>query len=83
MRKDVDDLQAIVNSTARRNPNAEHVFFAGVVQPLFELESASLSRSLNTPAGEATSYFGDVLLGISAVHAKRVQLHELARVIFV
>ena len=48
-----------------------------------EQERAALARPIDRPPGEGTRHFGDVLLRVAAVHAERVQLHQLARVVLV
>ena len=49
----------------------------------FEDVAAALTRIVNRPAGERTRHLGHVLLRVAAVHAERVQLHQLAAVVLV
>src|SRR5207245_10190190 len=62
---------------------AEHEFRIGIVQALFKFEIGVDSWFVNRPAGEAARYFGDVFLRVAAVDTERVQLHQLAPVVFV
>ena len=56
---------------------------SAIVRPLPEHESGTAFRALNAPAGEDARDCDDVLLGVSAVDAERVQLEQLARVVLV
>src|SRR4051812_19111943 len=62
---------------------AEHDLLPFVVQPRVEDELAALSGPVDRPPGERTRHLGDVLLRIAAVHAERVELQQLASVVFV
>ena len=46
-------------------------------------KSASALRLADGPAGEAAGHFGDIFLGVAAVHAERVQFHQLAPVVLI
>src|SRR5438034_10396713 len=54
-----------------------------VVGPVAEDETGSPFRGLDAPTGEDARAFDDVLLGVTAVDAKGVELEELARIILV
>ena len=58
-------------------------FCAGVVQPRVEREAAALPRVVDRPPREGARDLGHVLLRVAAVHAERVQLHQLAAVVLV
>ncbi len=62
---------------------AQHQLLALVVQFIVEEKPAALAGFENRPAGEAARHFGDVVLRVAAVHAERVQLHQLAPVVLV
>ena len=81
--QDVDDALAVALAAARRNRVAEHALAARIVGARPEEIRAALARLIDGPAGEAARHFGDVLLGVAAVHAERVQLHQLAGVVLV
>jgi hypothetical protein len=57
----------------------------GIVPILVEAECSLSTKkpSLDRPTGEATRNLANVLLRVAAVHAQRVQLHELPCVILV
>ena len=44
---------------------------------------AALTWIVNRPPGERTRHFGHVFLRVAAIDAQRVQLHQLAAVVFV
>ena len=81
--QDVEHTFAIPNASARKNLVAEHSFLAVIVQTGTVQKQSFLVWFLNGPAGETARNFLHVLLGVSAIHAHRVQLHQFARVIFV
>src|SRR6185437_13067547 len=82
-REDVEHLLAIAHAAAGLDAVPQDDLFAIVVPARIEGEAAAVTRLLNRPAGEGASNFGDVFLRVAAVHAERVQLHQLASVIFV
>src|SRR6185312_1096333 len=59
------------------------MFIAGLVQAFVKLEVAALLRLLHGPASEDLGYFSHISLGVAAINAKRLQLHQLARIVFV
>ena len=74
---------AVVLAAARGQPRAEHGLVAAVVHARPEDETGVVARTLDRPAGERARHLGDVRLRVAAVHAERVQLHQLARVVLV
>ena len=62
---------------------AEDFLGAGLVAALVELEAAAALRAVDGPAGEDARHLGDVRLGVAAVDAEGVQLHQFASVVFV
>src|SRR5208283_1181248 len=48
-----------------------------------EFELRIFAGLFDGPAGEAAGDFGDVLLGVAAIHAEGVKFHQFAAVIFV
>src|SRR6266481_7019258 len=83
MRQNVQHLQAVLDAAARGDLDAEHDFRSAVVHALPEDKTGALAGSADAPAGEATRHFSDIVLRITAVHAERVQLHQLTRVILI
>ena len=59
------------------------VFVPVVVHLRAEDEAAALLRAIDRPARQDARDFDHVLLRVAAVHAERVQLHQLARVVLV
>src|SRR5439155_24602128 len=74
---------AIFLAAAGLDRVAQHVLFTVVVHPRIEAVAAALTRLRDGPARKAARHFDDVLLRVAAVHAERVQLHQLAAVVFV
>ena len=72
-----------LDAAAGGDLDAEHGLLAVVVHALVEDEGAAALRLEDGPAGEAARRFGDVLLGVAAVHAERVQFQQFAAVVFV
>src|SRR5262249_60526355 len=68
---------------ARFDHVAEHDFLAGIVEARIEPEAAAKPRVLDRPPREGARDLGHVLLRVAAVHAERVQLHQLAAVVLV
>src|SRR6185312_8216166 len=62
---------------------AQHDLCTGLVHALFKLEFTALLRLLDGPSGEHLCELGHILLRVSAIYAEGVQLHDLARVVFV
>src|SRR5688500_7906228 len=79
---DVEHTLAVFDAAAGLDGLAEHLLLAAVMQRRHEPESTILSVR-QRPPGERTRDFDDVLLGVAAVDANRVQLHQLARVVLV
>jgi hypothetical protein len=82
-RQNIQHLLAVFDAAAGRDHVAQHDLLALVVQLVVVEEAAAFTRLLNAPAGEAARHFGDVFLRVAAVHAERVQLHQLAPVVLV
>src|SRR4051812_9481339 len=82
-RKYFENLQSVVHAPAARNYVSENNFLTVVMNPFVEVEAASPARRSNGPASKASRYFDNVLLRVAAVDAKRVKLHQLARVVFI
>src|ERR1700690_1726430 len=62
---------------------AENDLVPGLMRTVFKSEAATLPGLLQRPAGEDTRNLGDVLLGIAAIYAKGMQLHQLAPIVFI
>src|SRR4029450_9084157 len=61
----------------------KHDFFPVVVHPRIKHEAASLSRIRDSPPREGARNFLHVLLGVPAVDAERVELHQFTGIVFV
>src|SRR5258706_529932 len=48
-----------------------------------KLEARALLRLLQAPSGKDARHLAHILLGVAAIHAERMQLHQLSRVVFV
>src|SRR5262249_1997675 len=81
--EDVEHLLAVGLAAARFDHVAEHDFLAGIVEARIEPEAAAKPRVLDRPPREGARDLGHVLLRVAAVHAERVQLHQLAAVVLV
>ena len=81
--QDVEHFLAIVLAAAGLDLVSEHDLLAVVVHARLELEAAALPRVRNRPTRERARHFLHVLLRVAAVDAKRVQFHQLARVVLV
>src|SRR5215468_11064841 len=62
---------------------SEYDFRIRIMQAVVELEFRILARLFNRPSGEAARDFRYIFLCVAAVHAERVQLHQLAAIIFI
>ena len=81
--QDIENPEAVVHAAAGGNGHAQNVFLALVMLALVELETSALLRLTDCPSGEAAGYLSDILLGVAAIHAKGVKLHEFTAVVFV
>src|SRR5215472_10307728 len=61
----------------------KHVLGAGLVSTVVETKASALLRLVDTPPRQHLRQFGDIFLGVAAVHAESVQLHDFAGVVFV
>src|SRR5947209_15455791 len=62
---------------------AKHDLGSGLVHTIVEPEVSASLRALDAPAGKNLGEFRYILLGVTAVYAERVQLHDLSRVILI
>src|SRR5205809_4308122 len=62
---------------------SQHGLSAGLVHALIEGKVSAALRLLDGPAGKHPGQFGHIFLGISAIHAQGVQLHDFAGVILI
>ena len=82
VRDDVEHVLAVFLSAAGREAVSKHRLFARVVRFGPENESAALADG-DAPTGQRSRHLDDVMLRVAAVHAQRVQLHQLAGVVLV
>src|ERR1041385_48816 len=82
-REYIKNAFAVSVTAARENPVTENDFFAIVVKSGTINKQPLLVRLLNGPAAETTRHLLHVFLRVTAIDAQRMQLHQLARVIFV
>ena len=80
---DIEHPFAVADTPACRDPDAEHGLFSVIVHTAVEDEPAAALRLEDGPSGEAARGFGNVRLGVTAVHAEGVQFQEFATVVFV
>ena len=87
MGDDVDHAVEIGGTESGGDGGAEHGLGAVVMEVRAELDLADGEPGFRAladgPAGEAAGDFHDVLLGVAAMHAERVQFQQLAAVVFV
>ena len=69
--------------TAAREALAQDDLLPAIVRPFAEGERRALVGTLDPPAGQYPRHIDDVVLGIAAVHAQRVQLEQFAGVVLV
>src|SRR4030095_8729249 len=81
--QDLEHSFAVTDATAGFDLVSQHRLRAIVVQHPSELEFPILPRSGNGPTGETACHLDDVLLGVSSVDAKCMELHQFARVVLV
>src|SRR5689334_18176902 len=62
---------------------AQDDLHAGFVHALVEIEVPATPRFFDGPAAEDARDLGHIFLRVTAVYPERVQLHELARVVFI
>ncbi len=82
-RQQIEDALSIFLAAARRNRHAEHHFRSLVVRQVAIGEVAEIPRRVDGPPSEAAGRLAHVLLRVAAVDAQRVQLEQLARVVFI
>ena len=82
MRQQIDHVFAVAHATGV-NLLPQHDLGIGIVHAVIEFECCLLLGLLDRPPGEAARHFGDIFLGVPTIDAQRVQLHQLAAVIFV
>src|SRR5688500_18129702 len=78
----VEHALAVLDAAAGLQRLAQYRLGAAIVQRRREAERA-VDRIGDRPSGEGAGNFDDVLLGVAAVNAKRVELQQLARVVLV
>ncbi len=82
-REQIEHPLAVLHAAAGGDVHPEHALAPAVVREGMELERPLLVRLADAPAGEAPGHLADVVLGVSAVDAERVQLEQLAGVVLV
>ena len=82
-RQNIEHHLSVFHAAAGGNLHAQHGLLAFVVNAIVVNEFAATVRLSDGPPGETAGYFDDVLLRVSAIDAQSVQLHQLARVVFV
>src|SRR6202011_6088939 len=65
------------------NAATQDGFFAAVMNPWLKIKTSLAARLANGPTGKAPRDFLHVSLGVAAIHAEGVQLHQLAGVILI
>src|SRR5205814_5440515 len=75
----VEDGLAVLHLTARRDHSAQNGLFTAVMEVRVELKLPAVAPSAYSPAGQAASHLGDILLSVAAIDSQRMQLQKLAR----
>ena len=83
MRQNVDHLQTVLLAAAGGDLVAQDGLLTGIVHEAANTNSGLCVGLADGPAGEAARDRDHVLLRVAAVHAQRVQLHQLAAVVLV
>src|ERR1700749_1232596 len=83
LRQNVQHVFGVLHSPARGETMTQHDLLAGIMHLRSEDESATLRRRLDRPAGERARDVDDILLGVSAVDAERVELQQFTPVVLV
>src|SRR5689334_3535477 len=83
IREQIEHFVAVMLAAAGFDVTAKYDFLALVVQLRHESEAAPLTRICNRPAGERARHLRHVLLRVAAIDAQRVQLEQLASIVFV
>ena len=81
-REDVEDVLAVAHAALVDHVSKDDLPTV-VMAARREPERAILAGMLDRPAGEGARDFGDVVLRVPAVHAERVELHQLAAVVLI
>src|SRR5689334_21107832 len=82
-RENVQHLLTILDAAATWHPNAEDGLFARVVLLGVKCERWGDVDVVDAPSRETSRDFLHISLGVAAVHAEGVQLHQLAGVVLV
>src|SRR6187397_1395056 len=82
-RQEVDDGQAVLLPSPRRDRGAEDALGPAVMRDGTEEKAPALLRPVDRPSREAAGHLDDVLLRVPAVDTQGVKLQELARVVLV
>src|SRR5258708_35676740 len=80
--KNVEHLHAFL-LTMLRDLVPEHVFLSRLMGAFAENSVAAKLGLVNGPSGQHFGQFRKVFLGVSAVYAQGVQVHDLASVVFI
>src|SRR5215831_11745955 len=80
--KDINHLKGVLLAATCRNPTSEYPLLTEVVHERRE-DKPGILGIRNRPAGKTARDRDYIVLGIAAVHTQRVQLHDLAAVVFV
>src|SRR6185503_15707014 len=82
-RQNIKHLLPVFPPAAGGNLDPQHDFLALVVDAIIVNKLTAAIGLRDGPSGKATGYSNDVLLRVPAVNTQSVQLHQLARVVFV
>src|SRR5689334_2850389 len=82
-RHDVENILAVFNSTIRFQLVSEHDLLTRIVHLRTENETTACCRRSNRPARKCTRNVDHILLCVSSIDTKRVQLEQLSAVILV
>src|SRR5215469_15057709 len=61
----------------------KYVLGARLVSAVVETKASPLLRLIDTPSRQHLRQLGDIFLGVAAIHAESVQLHDFTGVVFV
>src|SRR5690242_15762123 len=83
MGQDIDDLQAILLASLRRNGVTENDLFLPIVEYRIEVEFPDAAHVENGPPRQGARNCNNIVLRVASVDSESVQFQELSAVVFI